>query len=428
VDYNPYEWLQVDGAVLALALDGQIQPETGAGERVEVLLPKTGFYIESGGQVSDTGVICAKDGSWEIEVSEMRKPSPGAIVHVGEVIFGHPKVGDMAVARVDESRRHDIRRNHTATHLLHAALHQVLGEDARQAGSSVTPNRFRFDFNHPEGMTPEQVERVEKIVNEAIASDYPVKPVVKSRQEAVAEGAMALFGEKYGDTVRTITIGDKYSYELCGGTHLDRTSDVGAFLIISESSAAAGVRRIEAVTGRGAYELIARRFKMVKLAAGALKSSVDEVPQKAQLVQEELAAARKQISTLRTDLALSTFNVQLSHVEMRSGVNLLALNLPGTDKDTLGRLADKFREKYPDNGICVIGTVSDEGQVIIMAAVTQDLIKKGIKAGDLVGHVSRQLGAGGGGAPHLAFGGGKDASKLPEVLASAQAWVEVKMK
>ncbi|MFA5872688.1 MAG: alanine--tRNA ligase [Anaerolineales bacterium] len=434
VAYNPYEWMQVEGPVLALAADGQYLTEAGAGDRVEVLLPKTGFYVESGGQVSDTGVISAKDGSWEIEVAEMRKPSAGAIVHVGEVVFGQPKAGDAAIAAVDATCRHDIRRNHTATHLLHAALHQVLGENARQAGSSVTPDRFRFDFNHPEAMTPEQVERVEKLVNEAVAADYPVKPVSKSREQAVAEGAMALFGEKYSDTVRTITIGDPfasaqgkpYSYELCGGTHLDQTSDVGAFLIVSESSAAAGVRRIEAVTGRGAYELVAKRFKMLKQAAGALKSAVDEVPQKAELVQDELAAARKQIANLKTELALSTFNVQLANVETCNGIHLLALELPEADKDTLGKLADKFREKYPENGVCVVATVSS-GQVIVMATVTQDLIKKGVKAGDLVGHVSRQLGAGGGGAPHLAFGGGKDAAKIPEALASVRAWVEGKV-
>jgi len=354
---------------------------------------------------------------------------------VGEVVFGHPQAGDMAIAAVDAARRHDIRRNHTATHLLHAALHQVLGEKARQAGSLVAPDRFRFDFNHPEAMTPEQVERVEKLVNEAVATDYVVKAVSKSREQAVAEGAMALFGEKYGDVVRTITIQDPktppeskpYSYELCGGTHLDRTSDVGAFLIVSESSAAAGVRRIEAVTGRGAYELVARRFKVLKQAANTLKSAVDEVPQKAALLQDELTSARKQSASLKTELALTTFNLQLSSLQTIKGVNVLAMELPNADKDTLGRLADKFREKYPAKGICVIATVSD-GQVIVMASVTQDLIKQGIKAGELVGHVSKQLGAGGGGSPHLAFGGGRDATKIPTAIASVKSWLEDKTK
>ncbi len=439
VEYNPYEWLQVEGPVLALAADGQLLAEAGAGDRVEVLLPKTGFYVESGGQVSDTGYIKSlplfsekKGGSgggsgWEIEITEMRKPSAGVIVHVGEVVFGHPKAGDLAIAKVDAARRHDIMRNHTATHLLHAALHQVLGENARQAGSLVAPDRFRFDFNHPEAMTPEQVERVEKLVNEAVAADYPVTPVNKSREQAVAEGAMALFGEKYGDVVRTVTVGDKYSYELCGGTHLDRTSDVGVFIIVSEGSAAAGIRRIEGVTGRGAYELITKRFKLLKQAAAIFKSAVDEVPQKAELVQDELATSKKQIAAFKVELALSAFSDQLSAVQRVKGVNLLAVEISGIDKETLGQLADKFREKYPQNGVCVIATVSGE-QVIVMATVTQDLIKQGIRAGELVGHVSRQLGAGGGGAPHLAFGGGKDTAKLPEALASVTAWVEGKIK
>ncbi len=394
VEHNPYEWFQVEGPILVLASGGQLLTETGAGDQVEVLLPKTGFYVESGGQVSDTGTISAMDGSWEIEVDDMRRPAAGAIVHVGEVVFGHPKVGDLAIASVDFPRRHDIRRNHTATHLLHAALHQVLGGNARQAGSYVGPERFRFDFNHPEAMTSEQLELVEKIVNDAVAADYAVQPVEKSRQQAESEGAMALFGEKYGELVRTITIGDHYSYELCGGTHLERTSDVGVFLILSESSAAAGVRRIEAVTGRGAYELIARRFKVLKQVAGSIKSSLEEVPERVNALMEKSATLRRQVASLQTDLASSKFNAQLDRAENVSGVNLLTLQLDSLNKDTLAQLADKFREKYPSNSACVIASINNE-QVIVMVAVTQDLIKKGIKAGDLVGHVSRQLGAGG---------------------------------
>jgi len=442
VEYNPYDWLQVEGSVLTLAADGQVLTEADAGDRVEVLLPKTGFYVESGGQVSDTGNISSsppvtgRGTDWEIEITEMRKPAAGVIAHVGEVVFGHPKAGDLAIATVDAARRHDIMRNHTATHLLHASLHKVLGEHARQAGSLVAPDHLRFDFNHPEGMTPEQLERVERLVNEAVATDMVVTPKTKSRQQAITEGAMAFFGEKYGETVRTITItldsnvsdvGQRHSYELCGGTHLDRTGNIGAFIILNESSAAAGVRRIEAVTGRGAYELVAKRFKLLKQAAATLKSAVDEVPHKASLLQDELAVAKKQAAALRTKLALSNFLFQLTNLGTIDGLYILAMELPNADKDTLGKLADKFREKYPQNGICVIGTVSGE-QVIVMAAVTQDLIKKGIKAGDLVENISYQLGAGGGGAPHLAFGGGKDASKLPEALASVRSWVEGKMK
>ncbi|MBU0517252.1 MAG: alanine--tRNA ligase, partial [Proteobacteria bacterium] len=423
------------------------------GDVVSVVLPKTGFYIESGGQVSDTGYIKSlplfseKMGgagggqSWEIEVTDLRKPSTGIIVHVGEVVSGQPKVGDIAIAEVDMQRRHDIMRNHTATHLLHAALHQVLGNIARQAGSLVAPDRLRFDFTHPDAMTPEQIERVEKLVNDAVAADMAVTPKSKPREEAIKEGAMALFGEKYGETVRTLTIAPvgssgsetlteqegkkRYSYELCGGTHLERTSDVGAFLITSEGSAAAGIRRIEAVTGRGAYELIARRFKAAKKAAALLSTTPEELPSKVEGLQDEVAELRKQLTALRRDSALSTFNLQLSTAQQVNGITLLAVEMPGLDKDALGKLADTFREKYPENGICVVASPA-ENNVVVMATVTQDLIQKGLKAGDLVGHISRQLGAGGGGAPHLAFGGGKDVGKVKDALTSVPKWLEEK--
>jgi alanyl-tRNA synthetase len=420
--------LQVNAEILSLVVNGQSVFEAQFGDKVEVILPKTGFYIESGGQVGDTGFI--RGTGWEIEISEMRRPAAGLISLIGEVVSGKPRVGDKVIAEVDHARRHDIMRNHTATHLMHAALHKVLGDHARQAGSLVDPEHLRFDFNHSEAMTAEQIERVERLVNEAVAADYTVTPRTKSREEAIAEGAMALFGEKYGDVVRTITVGDpdeKYSYELCGGTHLERTSDVGVFIIVSESSAAAGVRRIEAVTGRGAYDLVVKRFKALKTSAAALKSSIDEVPQKVEAMLDELSEARKQISALRNEVAHSTFTAQLANAQKVGSVSLLVVELPGTEKESLTKLSDSFRAKYPENGICVIAAPSAEN-VTVMVAVTQDLIKKGIKAGDLVGHISRQLGAGGGGAPHLAFGGGKDASKLPEALASVKAWVEEKQK
>lgn len=428
VEYDPYTSTQVETEILAMVVDGRSVKEAQIGDKVEVILPKTGFYVEAGGQVADTGSIRGE--GFEIEVTDVRRPAAGLIAHIGEVVSGRPRVGAVVMARVDETRRHDIMRNHTATHLLHAALHRVLGEHARQAGSLVAPDRLRFDFTHPEAMTAEQLEQVEQIVNDAVAADYVVQPRAKPRDEAIAEGAMALFGEKYGEVVRTITIAPaesepqhRYSYELCGGTHLERTSDVGMFLIVSEGSAAAGIRRIEAVTGRGAYQLVAKRFKMLKQTSAALKASVEEVPAKAESVMDELSAVKKQLTAARAELALSTFNLQLSNAQtVAGGVNLLVTQMPGVDKDSLTRLADQFRARFPENGVCVIASTGDA--LIVMAAVTQDLIKRGIKAGDLVGHLSRQLGAGGGGAPHLAFGGGKDASKLDSALASVAAWVE----
>lgn len=427
VEYDPYNNLQVNIEVLAIVVNGQSVTEVQFGDKVEVILPKTGFYIESGGQVSDTGVI--RSTNWEIEVTDLRRPAVGIITHIGEVVSGKPRVDDNAIAEIDMANRHNIMRNHTATHLLQTSLRKVLGEHARQAGSFVASDRLRFDFNHSDAITTKQIERIEKIVNDAIADDYIVTSSTKSRQEAVAEGAMALFGEKYGDVVRTICIGapNHYSYELCGGTHLSHTSGVCAFIITKESSAAAGIRRIEAVTGHEAYKLITKRFKALKNVATMLKSIMDEVPAKVGLLQDDISAAKKQIATLRAKIALSSLNEQLTKTQMVNGVNLLILELPELDKDSLTKLADTFRGKFPNNGVCIIASI-DADIVIVMVAITQDLIKQGIKAGDLVGYISRQLGAGGGGAPHLAFGGGKNTAKLSEALESVTGWLIEKTK
>jgi alanyl-tRNA synthetase len=449
VEYDPYTSPRVQGEVLALIVNGQAVQSASFGDQVEVVLPRTGFYIESGGQVDDTGYIRSSSNStagqpeWEIEVISMRRASAGVIVHVGEVVSGQPKVGDLALAEVDMQRRHDVMRNHTATHLLHAALHQVLGEHARQAGSLVAPDRLRFDFNHPEAMTPEQIERVERIVNDAVAADMEVLPKLKSREDAIAEGAMALFGEKYGDTVRTITITPpsslaaleetdtvvhpsavmeklpKYSYELCGGTHLERTSDVGAFLIVSEGSAAAGVRRIEAVTGRGAYDLIAHRFKLLKQTAAALKSSLEEVPFKVESLQDEVADLKKELASLRASQALSMFNQQLANVQTMNDVNVMALEIPDSRMETLRTLADRFREKYPQNGIAVL---TSEGMII--SVVTEDLVKRGLKAGDII----TSIGGRGGGRPNLAQGSLPDPALMTEAMNKVAEMVEEKLK
>ncbi|MCA1900318.1 MAG: alanine--tRNA ligase [Chloroflexi bacterium] len=414
VEYDPYTSAKVEGEILALIVNGESVSSASLDDQVEVILPKTGFYIEAGGQVGDEGYIRGKD--WEIEVSAVRRAAAGVIAHVGQVISGHPKVGDKAVAEVDMVRRHDIMRNHTATHLLHKALHEVLGEHARQAGSLVAPTHLRFDFTHPEAMTSEQIERVEKLVNEAVAADMPVHKEIKPLDEARKEGAMALFGEKYGETVRTISIledeNERYSYELCGGTHLERTSDVGAFLIVSEGSAAAGIRRIEAVTGRGAYELIQKRFKTLKQAAGALKSSVEEVPAKVEALQDEVSDLKKKLADLRSQSAFAAFNDQLANVQRIKDVNVLGAEIPNADVETLRSLADKFREKYPKNGAVVLTTGS-----VVIAAVTEDAVKRGLKAGDLI----LGIGGKGGGRPNLAqgslTGNAKEAfAKLPNVL------------
>ena len=429
VTYDPYNAVEVEGPVLALIQDGQPVKQAMAGDSVEVFLPQACFYVESGGQVSDIGtIVSVQEPRWEIHVDEMRKPAAGVIIHVGHVIQGQPRVGDQAIATVDWQRRRDIMRNHTATHLLHAELHAILGDHARQAGSLVAPDRLRFDFNHPEGVTPAQLAAIEAGVNRTILENYRLTTITKSLQQAISEGAMALFGEKYGETVRTIRIGypEPFSYELCGGTHVAETGDIGLFLITSEGSAAAGVRRIEAVTGRAAYELVQRRFKALDQTARLLAAPADDVPTKVNDLIDDLSAARKQTSAIRQELAGVEFSRQLDNVPQVSGVPVLALALPNADADTLRQMADRFRQRYP-SGVVVLGSVVDNKPVLI-AAVTEDLIKRGLHAGELIKAAAERIGGSGGGKPTLAQAGGKDPSRLSEALDQVVPFVQRKLK
>jgi alanyl-tRNA synthetase len=429
VTYDPYNAVEVEGPVLALIQDGQPVKQAMAGDSVEVFLPQACFYVESGGQVSDIGtIVSVQEPRWEIHVDEMRKPAAGVIIHVGHVIQGQPRVGDQAIATVDWQRRRDIMRNHTATHLLHAELHAILGDHARQAGSLVAPDRLRFDFNHPEGVTPAQLAEIEAGVNRTILENYRLTTITKSLQQAISEGAMALFGEKYGETVRTIRIGypEPFSYELCGGTHVAETGDIGLFLITSEGSAAAGVRRIEAVTGRAAYELVQRRFKALDQTARLLAAPADDVPTKVNDLIDDLSAARKQTSAIRQELAGVEFSRQLDNVPQVSGVPVLALALPNADADTLRQMADRFRQRYP-SGVVVLGSVVDNKPVLI-AAVTEDLIKRGLHAGELIKAAAERIGGSGGGKPTLAQAGGKDPSRLSEALDQVVPFVQRKLK
>lgn len=423
VHYDPYTTLEVKAPVLAIIQEGEPVTEALQGDRVDVILPSTCFYVESGGQVSDTGRIVS-DAGWEIEIDQLRKPAAGVIIHSGTVLAGKPKVGDMAAAKVDVQRRRDIMRNHTATHLLHGELHHILGEHARQAGSLVAPDRLRFDFTHPDALTAEQIEQIEAGVNQKILENYGLVFVSKSLSQAISEGAMALFGEKYGETVRTVTIGEKepVSYELCGGTHVRETGDIGLFLITSEGSAAAGVRRIEAVTGRAAYELTQRRFRWLKQTSGMLSSSMEEVPEKTRVLMEELERTRKQGAQLRQDMVALEFKNHLENVPLINGVPVLSVLLPNADMDSLRQMADRFRQKYP-SGVVVMGTVID-GRPSLIAAVTEDLVKRGLSAGDLVKTIAVEIGGSGGGRPMLAQAGGKDPEKLPQALEKVAGYVK----
>jgi len=429
VTYDPYTGFETEGELLAMVSGSAPIEEAVEGDSVELILPKTSFYVESGGQVTDSGVIVSVDEPrWEVRVDEVRRPAAGIVAHVGQVVRGRVQVGDRVLATVDAQRRRDIMRNHTATHLLHAHLQTVLGDHARQAGSSVGPDRLRFDFTHPEAMTQQELEKVEAGVNRDILENYRLNVAIKNREQAMSEGAMALFGEKYGEVVRTITIGgpDPISYELCGGTHVSETGDIGLFLILSESSAAAGVRRIEAVSGRAAYELVQRRFRTLKQASVMLTSAPDEIPAKIQSLQDEVESSRRRIVALRQDLAAADFERQLADVPQVGGVAVLASLLPNADADTLRAMTDRFRQRY-SSGVAVLASAPDNRPVII-GVVTDDLIKRGLSAGDLVKAVAQVIGGSGGGRPNLAQAGGKDASKLSEALGKVAEYVQDKLK
>ena len=433
VEYNPYEWFQVEGPLLAMVGEGQTIIQSSPAKTIAVLLPATGFYVESGGQISDTGVIRSvqdpEKGGWEIHVIDMQKPAAGAIIHIGKVVRGEPKVGDQAIAQVDIQRRQDIMRNHTATHLLHAELRTILGAHARQAGSLVAPDRLRFDFTHPQPVTQEQLEQIEAGVNRSILGGHELHISTKSLKQAISEGAIALFGEKYAETVRTISIGEEqsFSYELCGGTHVAKTGDIGVFLITSEGSAAAGIRRIEGVSGRFAYEFIRRRMSTQQQLAELLASTLDDLPTKVQDLLAELENTRKQNSALRLELATKEFIHHLENVPTVKGVPVLAAILPNADTDTLRLMTDRFRQHYP-SGVVALGSVSADDRPILVASVTEDLVFRGLHAGELVKFLAQPLGGSGGGRPTLAQAGGKDASTLAKTLSGAIIWVEQHLK
>ncbi len=426
--YDPYNWLEVDTSIIGLFSEGEELEQVESGSDVEVILPRTGFYIESGGQVSDTGSIVSIDGDWEIRIDDVRRPAAGIIIHTGKVIKGTVKTGDKALLKVDRERRMDIMRNHTATHLLHAQLHRVLGDHARQSGSLVAPDRLRFDFNHPEALTQEQLESIESGVNREILASHPLAVKEKSLQTAMSEGAMALFGEKYGEKVRTITIDEEHpiSYELCGGTHVDNTGDIGTFIIISEGSAAAGIRRIEAVTGRGAYEVIRSRNRILHRAARLTNSSIDEVVTKINNLQDEVEALRNQITRTRQEWVRAEFEQELGKVSLVAGVPVLSVMLKEADVDSLRQMTDVFRQKNP-SGVVAIGSVINDKPMII-CSVTDDLVKRGLNAGDLVRQAAAIVGGSGGGRPVLAQAGGKDPAKLPDALASILELVRSKLE
>jgi alanyl-tRNA synthetase len=407
------------------------------GDRIEVVLAETPFYVESGGQVSDTGLVVSSDyksragtqpgegefaadtePQWSIAIDDVRRPVPGLIVHAGTVSDGNPRVGDGAWAVVDDERRMDIARNHTATHLLHGELRYVLGEHVQQAGSLVTPDRLRFDFSHGAMLTQDQLDEIERLVNAAILADYPVNIDQEGYADAVAQGAMALFGEKYGDVVRVVKVGyedDEFSKELCGGTHVMQTSQIGLFRILSESSVAAGVRRIEAVTGTAAQRLVQERLNSLDEAAAYMGCRAEEVGRKVLALLDEEQKLRRDIERLNRELAKQSFSSILERVTNIDGVSVLATQVDAPSVETLREMCDWFRERI-GSGVVVLGAVLGDRPSIV-AAVTSDLVERGVHAGRLIKRVAQIVGGGGGGKATMAHAGGRNSARLGEALA-----------
>ena len=412
--FDGYERFELETTTLALIGADGLEDELGAGESGEVVLATTPFYAESGGQVGDTGDIVWDGG--RARVVDTQKPIEGLIIHLVEVEEGGLVKGATVTARVDENPRRDTQRNHTATHLLHAALRRVLGDAAQQAGSLVEPDRLRFDFSWDRPVSFDELQEIERLVNEQILRNRPLDKQFMAQDEAREIGAMALFGEKYGDTVRVVTVGDgDFSRELCGGCHVDRTGDIGLCTVTGERGVAAGVRRIEAVTGRGAVELVQHRTRLAHELAGRFQTSFDRLPELLDKRDRQLAELEREVKNLKHKLASGDAGA----TEIRDqidGIQVVARRAPEMSPAELRNLADTLRQKL-GSGVVVLGMESD-GKATLLAAVTEDLTDR-LKAGDLVRELAVEVGGRGGGNPTLAQAGGPDASKLDAALAKA---------
>lgn len=431
-DYNNV--IRVDGAsqfcgydhneqpakVTALFRNGQPVNEIHAGEEAVVVLDKTPFYGESGGQVGDKGVLKAVAG--DFVVSDSQKYGQ-AIGHQGQLAQGALKVGESVDAVIDVARRNRIRLNHSATHLLHAALRQILGEHVAQKGSLVNDKYLRFDFSHFEAMKPEQIRAVEDLVNQQVRRNLPVQTEIMALDKAKEKGAMALFGEKYDESVRVLTMGD-FSTELCGGTHAGRTGDIGLFRIMSESGTAAGIRRIEAVTGEGAIASLHQQSDLLHNVAQLVKGDSNTLADKVRGVLERTRLLEKELQQLKDQAAAQESASLSSKAKLVNGVKLLVSELNNVEPKMLRTMVDDLKNQL-GSAIIVLATVADD-KVSLIAGVTKDLTDR-VKAGELIGNVAQQVGGKGGGRPDMAQAGGSDVNALPAALGSVEAWVASKL-
>lgn len=420
-EFKGYDHLELNGKVTALFVDGKAVDAINAGQEAVVVLDQTPFYAESGGQVGDKGELKGTNFSFAVEDTQKYGQ---AIGHIGKLAAGSLKVGDAVQADVDEARRARIRLNHSATHLMHAALRQVLGTHVSQKGSLVNDKVLRFDFSHNEAMKPEEIRAVEDLVNAQIRRNLPIETNVMDLEAAKAKGAMALFGEKYDERVRVLSMGD-FSTELCGGTHASRTGDIGLFRIISESGTAAGVRRIEAVTGEGAIATVHADSDRLSEVAHLLKGDSNNLADKVRSVLERTRQLEKELQQLKEQAAAQeSANLSSKAIDV-NGVKLLVSELSGVEPKMLRTMVDDLKNQLGST-IIVLATVV-EGKVSLIAGVSKDVTDR-VKAGELIGMVAQQVGGKGGGRPDMAQAGGTDAAALPAALASVKGWVSAKLQ
>ena len=414
-----YSNLQAEGTVVAIVKNGEKVATASEGEEVQVILSETPFYAESGGQIADQGIISSDD--VKAVVLDVQKAPNGQNLHRVKVESGTLQEGATVQSTVDQANRSAIIKNHTATHLLHRALKDTLGEHVNQAGSLVQAERLRFDFSHFGQVKPEELEQIEQIVNEKIWASLPVDIQSKNIEEAKAMGAMALFGEKYGDVVRVVSV-DKYSIELCGGCHVDNTATIGLFKIVSESGIGAGTRRIEAVTGAAAYKQLNDQLSLLKDAAAQLKTNVKDVPARVETLLGDMKELQRENESLKTKLGNIEAGNLMSSVKEVNGVKMLAAKVQASDMNNLRTMADELKQKI-ESGVIVLAAVQGE-KVNIIAAVTGDLIPKGYHAGKLIKEVATRCGGGGGGRPDMAQAGGKNPNEVDTALNFVEEWVK----
>ncbi|WP_425061180.1 Alanine--tRNA ligase [Sporomusa carbonis] len=409
--------------IVLLLKDGKVVTEAFDGDEVAVILDVTPFYAEGGGQIGDTGSIISSLG--KMEVVNTRKLPDGTIYHLGQIAEGSLKTGELVKVSVDYARRRNISRNHTATHLLHAALKQVLGGHVNQAGSSVDNSRLRFDFTHFAPVTTEQLAEVEKLVNDVILDNVSVGIIETTQNLAKEMGAMALFGEKYGERVRVVVV-DGFSKELCGGTHVAATAEIGLFKIVSEAGIGAGIRRIEAVTGYGAHEYLKAQNDLIKEAAAALKTRPEEIVARIDILNGRVRELEKEVSTLHTKLAKNEVQDLLTRVKDINGVQVVIGQVAATDMENLRATSDMVRDRLK-SGVVVLGAVSGE-KVNFVVMATADCVAKGIHAGNIVKETAKVAGGGGGGRPDMAQAGGKQPDKIGEALQAAEKVIQSQIK